>query len=85
MPTIAQFYGLLFIMHTRGEHPPPHVHVKYNEYEASIEIKTGKIMEGYLPPRSRKLALKWINANQRALLTEWERMELGETPKYIKK
>lgn len=84
MPRIDQYLGIIFIINTGREHPPPHVHVVYNEYKGTINIKTGVVMEGDLPPRIRKLAGKWIEKNRAAVLGEWERMERGETPRPIK-
>lgn len=55
--------GILFIIHTGREHPPPHVHIKYSEYEGVINIKTGE-MEGNLPPRVLKIAKQWISKNR---------------------
>jgi len=39
MPTISFFFGMIIQMYWR-EHAPPHFHVQYNEYEASIAIET---------------------------------------------
>ena len=40
MPEISHFYGIIIYMFPQ-EHNPPHFHVKYNEFKASIDIKTG--------------------------------------------
>lgn len=84
MPLIDELLGILFIIHTRGEHPPPHVHVKYNEHEASMDIKTGCLIEGSLPSRALKIAKKWIRENGPGALKQWEKMERGETPRHKK-
>lgn len=51
MPTISMFYGIIIRMYfAPGEHPPPHFQVYYNEYKASVDIRTCEIIEGELPP-----------------------------------
>lgn len=42
MPEISNFYGIIIYMFPQ-EHNPPHFHVKYNEFKASIDIRTGTI------------------------------------------
>lgn len=40
MPTISMFYGIIIRMYfAPGEHNPPHFHVYYNEYKASVDIR----------------------------------------------
>ncbi|MFA5353585.1 MAG: DUF4160 domain-containing protein [Thermodesulfovibrionales bacterium] len=50
MPEISRFLGIIILMHFR-EHNPPHFHVEYNEFAASVLIETLGVMEGKLPPR----------------------------------
>jgi hypothetical protein len=38
MPTICVFYGVVIQMFA-GDHPPPHFHVMYAEYEAVIDVR----------------------------------------------
>jgi hypothetical protein len=45
MPTISYFYGIFIRMYVR-DHPPPHFHAVYGEYEANIAIATGEAIEG---------------------------------------
>jgi hypothetical protein len=35
MPLISSFYGILVYIYYR-DHNPPHIHAKYNEFEAII-------------------------------------------------
>lgn len=40
MPKIYEYFGLIFLLHTRGElGHPVHVHIKYAETESKVEIK----------------------------------------------
>lgn len=48
MPTISEFYGILIRMFF-NDHPPPHFHARYGEFEAKIDINTLQIIEGELP------------------------------------
>ena len=73
MPTISYFYGI-YIRIYADEHNPPHFHVKYNEFEASVEIKTGTITDGKLPPKARALTEEWRLIHQKELLIAWELM-----------
>jgi hypothetical protein len=78
MPTIYELFGILIILHTRGEHPPPHIHAKYQGYEACVTIETGEVIVGALPPRTLKLVRRWLAKNKQAVLQEWAKMERGE-------
>lgn len=63
-----------------GEHPPPHFHIYYNEYRASVDIRTCEIMEGKLPGRQIKLALAWAELHQEELMADWKLVMNGEEP-----
>jgi hypothetical protein len=51
MPEISRFYGIVIGMFFE-DHPPPHIHVRYGSYKASIQIRDHVVMEGRLPPRA---------------------------------
>jgi hypothetical protein len=48
MPTISTFYGILIPMFF-NDHPPPHFHARYGEFEVTINIETLAVAEGELP------------------------------------
>ncbi len=50
MPQIDIIDSIKIIINS-GDHNPPHYHVIYNENEALIDIRTGNIIKGYLPPK----------------------------------
>jgi hypothetical protein len=54
MPTIAWFYGIAIRMYVK-DHPPPHVHAIYGEYEAFVAIDTGNVLQGSLPKGDSRL------------------------------
>ena len=47
MPTISAFYPILIRMFY-NDHPPPHFHVRYGEFEATLDIASLSILEGDL-------------------------------------
>jgi hypothetical protein len=71
MPEISRFYGIIIVMFF-SEHNPPHFHVRYGEYKASIQIDDFSISEGRLPPRVLGLVIEWAAKHQDELLKNWE-------------
>lgn len=68
MPTISMFYGIIVRMYfAPKEHPPPHFHVYYGDYKATVDIRTCEIIEGNLPGKQAKLALAWAVLRQEEL------------------
>ena len=81
MPTISVFFGIIIRMYfSPGEHPPPHFHVYYHEYKASVDIRTCEIVQGELPRKQARLALAWAELHQEELLADWERVMKGQEP-----
>ena len=58
MPTISIFYGLVIRMYF-NDHAPPHFHVQYAEFKATVSIQTLTIATGKLPRRAQMLVLDW--------------------------
>jgi hypothetical protein len=77
MPTIACFLGIAIQMYY-DDHPPPRVHVKYNEHRARFVIETGTLISGSLHARARRLVQEWIGLPRTQLADNWRRMEGGE-------
>ena len=71
MPEISRFLGIIITMYF-NEHNPPHFHVRYNEYRASVEIKTLNIISGALPARVRGLVDEWAEIHRNELQEIWE-------------
>ena len=71
MPEICRFLGIVITMYF-DEHNPPHFHVRYNDYRASLEIRTLNVMTGTLPARVRGLVEEWAELHRDELLTMWE-------------
>lgn len=71
MPTISAFFGILIRMYF-NDHPPPHFHALYNEYEAVIAIESSQVLEGSLPRRALGLVQEWTDLHREELLADWE-------------
>ncbi|MCX7110765.1 MAG: DUF4160 domain-containing protein [Proteobacteria bacterium] len=79
MPEITRFYGIIIKLFF-GDHPPPHFHAMYGEYNALFNIETLEMIEGDLPPRAKKLVLEWSATYQSDLLKIWETQEFKKLP-----
>jgi hypothetical protein len=72
MPEICRFLGIIITMYY-GDHAPPHFHVRYNDYQALIDIPQLKLIEGKLPPRVLGLVMEWALLHQAELQENWQR------------
>ncbi len=65
MPVLSRFYGIIIRMYfQQSEHNPPHIHALYGDDMAAIEIKTGEIIEGELPPKALNMVREWISLHE---------------------
>lgn len=82
MPTISMFYGILVSMYAldTDKHHHPHIHVRYNEFRAVIQIPQGELLEGELPRRQMKLLQAWLELHQDELMADWHLASNGQTP-----
>jgi len=82
MPTISMFYGILVSMYALDtqKHHCPHIHLRYAEFKASIEIPTGEVLDGNLPAKQMKLVQAWIALHADELMADWVLAAAGETP-----
>ena len=56
MPVLSRFYGIVIRMYfQQAEHNPPHIHAIYGDDVAAIEIRTGEVLEGHLPPKALEM------------------------------
>jgi Domain of unknown function (DUF4160) len=72
MPTIAIFYGMVIQMYWR-DHPPPHIHVLYQGFEAVVAIETGIVIGGRLPPNAARIVRERVLLRRPELMQNWER------------
>ena len=82
MPTICSFYGILIRMFF-SDHAPPHFHVEYGEFKATVEIQSLKINCGCLPRRAQSLVLEWARMHQLELMADWELCIVKQQPNPI--
>ena len=53
-----------------GDHPLPHFHATYGDYEISVEIETG-VVRGVFPKRALRAVLEWLDLHQNELMDDW--------------
>lgn len=82
MPTISMFYGVIvqiFFKDNDG-HFKPHIHIRYQNFKASVAIESGLLLAGEFPPKQLKFVQAWIEIHQDELIADWELASKGETP-----
>lgn len=62
----------------RPDHPPPHFHARYGEFDAQIALGSLEILNGSLPPRALRLVREWAEAHPDELAHNWERAQALE-------
>jgi hypothetical protein len=70
MPEVSRFLGIVVTMYF-NDHNPPHFHVRYGEYRATINIETVQVQEGELPSRVRDLVVEWGRMHGDELRENW--------------
>ena len=82
MPTISMFYGILVLMYFKDNrrHHLPHIHIRYQDNNASVSIEDGNILEGTLPAKQFKMVQAWIEIHKEELMVDWELAVNGEEP-----
>lgn len=72
MPEICRFYGIVIRMFLIDrEHPPPHIHIKYGDHQAVMELKNLNLIDGHLPRKCRQLVREWGELHQDELIDMW--------------
>ena len=69
MPEISRFLGIIIYMNW-GDHPLPHCHARYGDYEITVEIETG-VVRGEFPKRALRAVLEWSDLHQAELIQDW--------------
>jgi len=67
MPIVSVFFGIIVRM-WHDDHPPPHIHVEYQGFEALVQIQTGQVSKGKLPRKVATIIQEWCLTHQRELL-----------------
>lgn len=79
MPRLSAFYGIVIYMYVR-DHGVGHVHARYGDDEAVVDIATGQLLGGVLSPRQARLVREWAELHRVELLEAWSRASIGEPP-----
>ncbi|MCL2766004.1 MAG: DUF4160 domain-containing protein [Treponema sp.] len=74
MPELSRFLGIVIFM-CFNDHNPPHFHVEYGEYEASIAINGLGILEGDLPSRIHGNVVEWASMHKQELIDNWNLLQ----------
>ena len=81
MPILSKFYGITIRMYfQQSEHNPPHIHALYGDYIAAVDIQTGEILEGKLPPKALSMVQEWTEWHKNDLLQIWKTQEFIKLP-----
>lgn len=70
MSEVCRFLGIVIGIYHR-EHPPPHFHAVYGEYQITVDIEAG-IVHGDFPKRALRHVLEWLDLHKDELLEDWE-------------
>jgi hypothetical protein len=73
MPTIKLLDSIKIDVYSR-EHPPPHFHALYAEFEELIEIESLETYAGKLPTVQRKKVIDWAKDKKDFLLENFKRL-----------
>lgn len=79
MPRLSTFYGIVIYMYIR-DHGVAHFHARHGDDEAVIEVATGHVLRGGLPPGRARLVNQWAELHRSELLEAWSRASIGEPP-----
>jgi hypothetical protein len=76
------FYEIVIYLYFFDDerHKLPHIHARYQQYEASFSIVDGELLAGELPKTKTRLVQAWIEIHQEALLADWSLAVNGEAP-----
>lgn len=81
MPELCRFLGIVIGIFPR-DHPPPHFHAVYGEYQITVDIQSG-VVHGTFPKRAMRLVLEWYEQHQAELLDAWTAIQSGQFPEKI--
>lgn len=71
MGMVSNFFGIQVYIYYL-EHGRPHFHAFYQGFEMSVDIQTGKPIDGHFPRRASKILEEWALARQTELMECWQ-------------
>jgi len=80
-PGALSIVGIIIRMYfAPEEHPPPHFHVYYAEYRATVDIRTCEIILSNLLKKQERLVIAWAELHQEELMANWQLIMNSEQP-----
>jgi Domain of unknown function (DUF4160) len=70
MPELSRFLGIVIYMNW-ADHPAPHFHARYGDFEITVEIASG-VVAGKFPKRALRAVLDWLDEHKAELMTNWD-------------
>jgi hypothetical protein len=82
MPVISMFHGIVIRMYTLDTQYRhlPHIHARFAEFEASVNLSDGEVRAGELPRRQLRLVQAWVELRRDELVADWALAAAGERP-----
>jgi Domain of unknown function (DUF4160) len=82
MPVISMFHGIIIRMYTldNQSHHLPHLHARFAEFEASVDLADGEVLAGELPRKQLRLVQAWIELHRDELFADWSLAVSGRKP-----
>jgi len=74
MAELSRFLGIVVYM-LFNDHNPPHFHVKYGEFKASIAINDLALLNGDLPSRIHGYVIEWASLHKQELIENWNMLQ----------
>jgi hypothetical protein len=82
MPTVAIVDGVRIRFYA-DEHPPPHFHAVFAEYQAQVGIDPLRVLKGNLPPAKLSAVLSWAEIRTEVLMDTWYMVIAKRKPEKI--
>lgn len=60
------------------DHPPAHIHVEYQGFEALVSLVDGEVKQGSLPRKVASIVKEWCATHQKELMENWQRAQRFE-------
>jgi hypothetical protein len=73
----------MYIQMYWNDHAPPHFHVGYSGFKATVGIQTLRVLTGSLPRTAERLVLEWATEHQAELMENWRLCEIRAQPSRI--
>lgn len=76
------FYGIVVMMFFKDnrQHNLPHIHIRYQDSKAVIDIAAGEILDGKFPQKQLRMVQAWVEIHRDELLADWDLALAGEQP-----